>query len=71
VYAIATAVGVVVALLATLLAARRTLAVRPAEALVETELPPRQMGVVRTLLGLVALGGGITLVIVLSSGALS
>jgi putative ABC transport system permease protein len=70
-YAIATAVGVVVALLATLVAARRALGVRPAEALVASELPPRQMNVVRTLLGLVALGGAVTLVIVLSSGALS
>jgi putative ABC transport system permease protein len=70
-YAIATAVGVVVALLATLLAGRRALAVSPGEALVESALPPRRMGVVRTLLGLVALGGGVTLVIVLSFDALS
>jgi putative ABC transport system permease protein len=45
--------------------------VRPAEALVETALPERRMGAVRTLVGLVALGGGVTIVIVLSSGALS
>jgi putative ABC transport system permease protein len=70
-YAIATAVGVVVALLATLLAGRRALAVSPGEALVESVLPPRRMSVLRTLLGLVALGGGITLVIVLSFDALS
>jgi putative ABC transport system permease protein len=70
-YAIATAVGVVVALLATLVAARRALAVRPGEALVESALPQRRMGVARTLLGLVALGGGVTLVTVLSSQAIS
>jgi putative ABC transport system permease protein len=70
-YAIATAVGAVVALLATLVAARRALGVRPAEVLVESELPQRRMGRLRTLLGLVALGGGVTLVVVLSSGALS
>jgi putative ABC transport system permease protein len=70
-YAIATAAGVVVALLATLVAARRALAVRPGQALVESALPPRRMGIVRTLLGLVALGGGIALVTVLSSQAIS
>ena len=70
-YAIGAAVGVVVALLATLVAARRALSVRPGEALVESALPVRRMSVVRALLGLVALGGGIALVIVLSSDALS
>lgn len=70
-YAIATAAGVVVALLATVVAAPRALAVRPGEALVESSLPQRRLGIVRVVLGLVALGGGITLVIVLSSSALS
>jgi putative ABC transport system permease protein len=70
-YAIAAAVGVVVALLATVVAARRALAVRPVEALVESALPPRRMSVVRALLGLGALGGGLTLVIALSSQAIS
>lgn len=70
-YAIAIGVGVVVAVLATLLAARRALAVRPAEALVESATPPRRLGVLRALLGLLALGGGLTLVIALSSHALS
>jgi len=70
-YAIAVGVGVVVAVLATLLAARRALAVRPAEALVDSAVPARRLGVVRALLGVLALGGGLTLVIVLSSHALS
>jgi putative ABC transport system permease protein len=44
-YAIAVAVGVVVALLATLIAGRRALAVSPGEALVESALPqPRSPG---------------------------
>jgi putative ABC transport system permease protein len=70
-YAIATAAGVVVALLATVVAAERALAVRPGEALVESSVPQRRLGIVRSVLGLVALGGGITLVIVLASSALS
>jgi putative ABC transport system permease protein len=70
-YAIAVSVGVAVALLATLIAARRALAVRPGEALVESAIPPRRMSVVRALAGLVGLGGGLTLVIVLSSQAIS
>ena len=70
-YAIAVGVGVGVAMLATLLAAGRALAARPGEALVESAVPPRRMGVVRVLLGMIALGGGLTLVIVLSSAALS
>jgi putative ABC transport system permease protein len=70
-YAIAGSVGVVVALLATLLAAHRALAVRPGEALAEASVPARRLGVMRLLLGLVALGGGLTLVIALSSHALS
>jgi putative ABC transport system permease protein len=70
-YAIATAVGAVVALLATLVAARRALMVRPGEALVESATPPRRMSVLRALLGLVALGGGLTIVIVLSAEAIS
>jgi putative ABC transport system permease protein len=70
-YLIAAAAGVVVALLATLVASRRALAVRPGQALVDAALPPRRMTVVRVLAGLVALGGGITLVVTLSSAALS
>jgi putative ABC transport system permease protein len=70
-YAIAVVVGAVVAVLATLLAARRALAVRPGEALVESATPARRLGVVRALLGIIALGGGLTLVIVLSTNALS
>lgn len=70
-YAIAVSSAVVVALLATLVASRRALAVRPSEALAESALPQRRMSAVRALLGLVALGGGITIVIVLSSQAIS
>jgi putative ABC transport system permease protein len=70
-YAIATTVGAVVALLATVLAAHRALGVRPGQALVESSLPQRRLGIVRALLGLVALGGGVTLVIVLCGHAIS
>jgi putative ABC transport system permease protein len=70
-YAIAVGVGVVVAVLATLLATRRALTVRPADALVDSAMPARRLGVVRALLGVLSLGGGLTLVIVLSSSALS
>jgi putative ABC transport system permease protein len=70
-YAIAVAVGPVVGLLATFVAAHRALRVRPGEALVESALPQRRMGIVRTLLGLAALGGGLALVIVLSSQAIA
>jgi putative ABC transport system permease protein len=66
-YAIAVSVGVVVALLATLVASRRALVVRPSEALVESAIPQRRMGFVRAAAGVVGLGGGLTLVIVLSS----
>ncbi|HEY1317750.1 MAG TPA: FtsX-like permease family protein [Gaiella sp.] len=70
-YAVAVAAGVVVSLLATVIAARRALAVRPGEAMVESDQPPRRLSAVRVLAGLVALGGGTTLVVVLSSSALS
>ncbi|ADB53219.1 ABC transporter permease [Conexibacter woesei] len=70
-YAIAVATGSVVALLAALLAVRRALAVRPGEALVAAAQPQRRMGIVRILLGLIALGGGIALVVTLSFAAIS
>ena len=70
-YAIAIGASGVVALLATVVAAHRALAIRPGQALTETALPDRRMGVIRTLLGLVALGGAITLVVALSQQALS
>ena len=70
-WAVAVATGVVVALLAALLAVRRALTVLPGEALVASALPPRRLGVVRALLGAIALGGGLTLVVTLSSAALS
>jgi putative ABC transport system permease protein len=70
-YAIALSTGPVVAAAATLVAARRTLTVAPGEALVETALPPRRMGIVRTVSGLLAAGGGVALVITLSHQALA
>jgi putative ABC transport system permease protein len=70
-WVVAVATGAAVALLAALLAVRRALAVLPGEALVASALPPRRLGVVRVLLGLIALGGGLTLVVTLSSQALS
>ena len=70
-YAIAIGASAIVALLATVVAAHRALAIRPAEALTETALPARRIGIIRTLLGLVALGGGLTLVVVLSDQALA
>jgi putative ABC transport system permease protein len=66
-YAIGAGAGVVVSLLATVVAAHRALAVRPGEALVAAALPQRRLGVARALLGLAAIGGGVTLLIVLSS----
>ena len=65
-YGIGLSVGPVVALLATLVAAHRALRVRPGEALVASGLPQRRLGILRTLLGLVALGGGLTLVVTLA-----
>jgi putative ABC transport system permease protein len=70
-YAIAIGAGTAVALLGALVASRRTLAVRPGEALVETALPERRLGVVRAAAGLIALGGGVALVITLHTQALS
>ena len=70
-YVVAVAAALLVALLATLVAARRTLAARPGAALLESALPQRRLGVLRVLLGLAALGGGISLVVVLSFAALS
>jgi putative ABC transport system permease protein len=69
-YGIAVATGGVVALLATVVAARRALRVRPAEALAEAAAPPRRMGILRALLGLVALAGGVAIVIALASHTL-
>ena len=70
-YAIAIGASGVVALLATVVAAHRALAIRPGEALAEAALPDRRMGIIRAILGLIALGGGIALVVVLSAHALS
>ena len=70
-YMIAIGASGVVALLATVVAAHRTLAIRPGEALAEAALPDRRMGIIRAILGLIALGGGIALVVVLSAHALS
>jgi len=65
--ATAIATGAVVAVLASLVAVRRALAVRPGEALAEAAVPPRRTSIVRLLLGLAAVGGGIALLIVLGS----
>jgi putative ABC transport system permease protein len=65
--ATAIATGAVVAVLASLVAVRRALAVRPGAALVEAAVPPRRPSLVRLLLGLTAAGGGIALLIVLGS----
>jgi putative ABC transport system permease protein len=69
-YGIAIGASVVVALAATLVAARRTLRVPPGEALVESVLPARRLAPVRILAGLLALGGGIAVLDVLSDQAL-
>ncbi|MDA0181638.1 ABC transporter permease [Solirubrobacter phytolaccae] len=61
--------GTLVALLASLVAVRRGLKVRPGEALVAAAVPQRRLGPVRAVLGLLALGGGVTLVIALSHDA--
>jgi putative ABC transport system permease protein len=57
--------------LATLVAAHRSLRVRPGEALVASALPQRRLGILRPLLGLTALGGGLALVIALRSQAIA
>jgi putative ABC transport system permease protein len=69
-YGIAIGASVVVALAATLVAAHRTLRVAPGEALVGSVLPARRLAPVRVLAGLLALGGGITLIDVLSDQTL-
>jgi putative ABC transport system permease protein len=70
-YVIAVAAGALVSLLGTLIASRRALAGSPGEALVLSALPARRLAAVRVLAGLAALGGGVTLIVVLSSSALS
>ncbi|RKQ92734.1 putative ABC transport system permease protein [Solirubrobacter pauli] len=63
------AAGTVVALLASLVAVRRGLKVRPGEALVAAAVPRRRLGAVRAAFGLLALGGGVMIVIALSHDA--
>jgi putative ABC transport system permease protein len=70
-FAIAIAVGPAVALLATIVATFRSLRVRPGEALVESAVPQRRLGVVRALLGMVSLGGALAIVIVLRTQAIA
>jgi putative ABC transport system permease protein len=70
-YAIGVAVGPAVALLATLVAAHRSLRVRPGEALVGSALPQRRLGILRPLLGLTALGGGLAIVVTLRTQAIA
>jgi len=70
-YAIGIAVGPTVALLATLVTAYRSLRVRPGEALVGSALPQRRLGILRLLLGLTAIGGGIAIVVTLRAQAIA
>lgn len=62
--AIALAVGVVVGQLAAATAARPVARIDPAEALRATIVEPRGIGLVRLLLGVASLGGGITLLLI-------
>jgi putative ABC transport system permease protein len=68
-YGIAVGAGLAIALAATLVAARRAVRVPPGEALVQSALPARRLGSVRILAGLLAVGGGITLVVTLAHEA--
>src|SRR6185312_12949412 len=52
-------------------AAHRSLRVRPGEALVASALPQRRLGILRLLLGLIAVGGGVAIVITLKSQAIA
>jgi putative ABC transport system permease protein len=70
-YAIGVAAGPAVAILATLGAVHRSLRVRPGEALVASALPQRRLGILRLLLGLIAIGGGVAIVITLKSQAIA
>lgn len=67
---VAPAAGAIVALLASLLAVRRGLRVRPGEALVAAAVPARRMGIVRIILGTIILGGGAALVIIFADSAI-
>ena len=62
--AIALAVGVVAGQLAAATAARPVARIDPAEALRATIVEPRGIGLVRLLLGVASLGGGITLLLI-------
>jgi putative ABC transport system permease protein len=64
---VAGAAGLLVAGVAAWLAGLRASRIRPVEALAETAVERRGIGVVRALLGVVALAGGITLCCVASS----
>lgn len=59
--AVAVGVGAIVAWLAAWTAARRAAKIRPTEALRESAPQPRRIGIIRTILGLLVLGGGIVL----------
>jgi putative ABC transport system permease protein len=64
---VAAASALVIAIVAAWVASLRASRIRPHEALAETAVERRRIGIVRTALGLVALGGGITLCIVSAS----
>ena len=61
---VAAASALFIAVIAAWIASLRPSRIRPTEALTESSVEPRRLGVVRPLLGLVALAGGIALSIV-------
>ncbi|MFF3002128.1 ABC transporter permease [Kitasatospora sp. NPDC057940] len=64
---VAVATCLLAALAAGHLAARRPSGLRPSQALGEASVPPARMGVVRTVLGVVAIAGGVVLTVVAAS----
>ena len=62
---ITTTIGVVVALLGARAAAKRAAKIPAIEALREASVEPRRIGVVRTVTGVVFLGGGITMLVLI------
>jgi putative ABC transport system permease protein len=67
-FVVAFATGLAVAEVASLAAAWRAARVRPAEALLEASLEPPGLGPARWLLGLLAVGGGVALLITVPVG---
>jgi putative ABC transport system permease protein len=68
---IAGGTGVVIAEIAGLVSARRVSRIRPSAALVEATVEPRLIHSVRLLLGLFALGGGVTMCILMTVASFS